>query len=58
VCGGEISRRGRLERRSDDVREHVRERAAGYKAEEEFMAASVITYPYLGGVGMGGRHSV
>jgi len=30
VCGGELSRRGRLERRSNDVGEHVREQENMY----------------------------
>ena len=62
MCGGELSRRRRLKRRSDDVGEHVREQenvwAAGYKAGGEFIATSVITHSYLGGVGVGDRHSV
>jgi hypothetical protein len=42
----------------ENMHTNRRVRAAGYKEEEEFMAASVTAYSYLGGVGMGGRHSV
>jgi hypothetical protein len=57
VCGGALSRRGRLETGWWDTGERVREKG-GNKAEGEFRPASVITHSYLGGVWMDDRHSV